>query len=41
MALMEKITGSLHKAYFQGDKVACADKGDGLPGKNIVDFTGH
>ncbi len=31
MALMGKITGSLHKAYLQGDKAGYADKGSGLP----------
>ena len=38
MALMEKTTESLLDAHLQGGKVGYADKGDGLPGKNIIEF---
>jgi hypothetical protein len=41
MFLMEKITQSLLNAYLQGDNMAYADNGYGLPGKKIVDFTGR
>jgi hypothetical protein len=38
MYLVEETTQSLLNAYLWGEKAGYADKGDSLPGKNIVEW---
>jgi hypothetical protein len=38
MALIKKTTQNLSITHLHGDKAGYADKGDFLPGKNIIEF---